>query len=51
MIEEYETFEGKWPFKASYCESDGFKQHYADEGPRDGEVIVCLHGEPIWGYS
>ena len=21
-----------------------------DEGPRDGQVIVCLHGEPTWGY-
>ena len=19
-------------------------------GPRDGELIVCLHGEPTWGY-
>ena len=20
------------------------------EGPRDGETILCLHGEPTWGY-
>ncbi|WP_375781154.1 alpha/beta fold hydrolase [Bradyrhizobium sp. ma5] len=24
--------------------------HYLDEGPRDGEVVLCLHGEPTWGY-
>nr|WP_282563421.1 alpha/beta fold hydrolase [Rhizobium sp. RCAM05973] len=24
--------------------------HYVDEGPHDGEVILCLHGEPTWGY-
>ncbi|WP_084152641.1 alpha/beta fold hydrolase [Burkholderia sp. A1] len=24
--------------------------HYVDEGPGDGEVLLCLHGEPTWGY-
>jgi haloalkane dehalogenase len=24
--------------------------HYLDEGPRDGRVILCLHGEPTWSY-
>jgi len=24
--------------------------HYVDEGPREGEVVLCLHGEPTWGY-
>jgi haloalkane dehalogenase len=24
--------------------------HYLDEGPKDGEVILCLHGEPSWCY-
>lgn len=28
----------------------GFVQHYVDEGPRDAEPIICLHGEPTWGY-
>jgi haloalkane dehalogenase len=27
------------------------RMHYLDEGPRDAaEVVVCLHGEPSWGY-
>lgn len=24
--------------------------HYLDEGPRDGRVLLCLHGEPTWSY-
>jgi len=50
MIKADETFGGTWPFAANFCNSAGFKQHYVDEGPRDGEVVVCLHGEPTWGY-
>ncbi len=25
--------------------------HYLDEGPRDGEIIVLLHGQATWSYS
>lgn len=50
MIEATETFEGTWPFKPHFSAMAGFKQHYVDEGPRDGEVILCVHGEPTWGY-
>jgi len=24
--------------------------HYVDEGPRDGKVVLCLHGEPSWSF-
>ncbi len=24
--------------------------HYLDEGPRDGEIILCMHGQPSWSY-
>ena len=24
--------------------------HYLDEGPDDGQVLLCLHGEPSWCY-
>jgi len=24
--------------------------HYLDEGPKDGPVVLCLHGEPTWCY-
>lgn len=26
------------------------RMHYLDEGPRDGEPVLCLHGEPTWSY-
>ena len=50
MINAEETFDGTWPFKPNFCESAGFRQHYVDEGPKEAEVIICLHGEPTWGY-
>ena len=50
MIAADETFDGTWPFEARFSEASGFRQHYVDEGPREGETILCLHGEPTWGY-
>ena len=48
MIEADETFEGTWPFAPHFYEGNGFRMHYVDEG--EGDAIVCLHGEPTWGY-
>jgi cis-3-alkyl-4-acyloxetan-2-one decarboxylase len=28
----------------------GIAMHYLDEGPRDGEVVLALHGNPSWSY-
>ena len=50
MIAADETFDGTWPFEARFSEASGFRQHYVDEGPSEGETILCLHGEPTWGY-
>ena len=52
MIAADETFDGTWPYPASYNEAAGFRQHYVDEGPeRPDQTIVMLHGEPTWGYE
>ncbi len=48
MIAAAETFDGTWPYTSRYFEGAGFRMHYVDEG--EGEPIVCLHGEPTWGY-
>ena len=48
MISPNETFKGTFPFEPHFSEAPGFKMHYVDEG--DGEPIICLHGEPTWGY-
>ena len=56
MIEPQETFDGAWPFEPRFHdvpaagEAAPFRMHYVDEGPRDAAPIVCLHGQPTWGY-
>ena len=50
MIKASETFEGTWPFTPNFFEGNGFLQHYIDEGPRQANPIILLHGEPTWGY-
>jgi haloalkane dehalogenase len=48
MIHEDENFNGTWPFAPHFFGGNGFRMHYVDEG--QGDPIVCLHGEPTWGY-
>ena len=50
MINSTETFKGTWPFAPHFYNGNGFAQHFIDEGPRNAESIICLHGEPTWGY-
>jgi len=33
-----------------YVDVDGVRIHHLDEGPRDGQVVLLLHGEPSWSY-
>ena len=52
--ERFEDLPG-YPFEAHYVQipagdGDELRMHYLDEGPRDGEVILCLHGQPVWSY-
>jgi haloalkane dehalogenase len=37
-------------FQPHYHEVGGYRVHYLDEGPRDGQPILLLHGEPTWCY-
>ena len=44
-----------YPFEPHYVDvPDGqggsLRMHYVDEGPRDAEVVLMLHGEPSWCY-
>ncbi len=39
-----------FPFQSHYVEIDGYRIHYLDEGPRDAEPILLMHGEPSWCY-
>ncbi|MCO5968332.1 alpha/beta fold hydrolase [Actinoallomurus soli] len=48
MIGAHETFDGTFPFPPHFSTAPGFRMHYVDEGA--GPVLLCLHGEPTWGY-
>lgn len=44
-----------YPFRPHYLmvddtEGGELRMHYVDEGPRDGAVVLLLHGEPSWSY-
>ncbi len=39
-----------YDFAANYVAVDDMRMHYVDEGPRDGDVVLLLHGEPSWSY-
>lgn len=40
-----------YDFAPHYVEAgDGVRVHYLDEGPRDGDVVLLMHGEPSWSY-
>jgi len=45
-----------FPFAPHYIEITDpdlgpLRVHYIDEGPRDGETVVLLHGQATWSYS
>ncbi|WP_050477649.1 alpha/beta fold hydrolase [Herbaspirillum rhizosphaerae] len=50
MIRADATFDNSFPFTPHFNHASGFAMHYVDEGPRAAEVVLCLHGEPTWGY-
>ena len=40
-----------YPFTPKHLEvRPGIVMSYLDEGPRDGEVVLMLHGNPSWSY-
>lgn len=40
------------PHYREITDADGsaLRLHYVDEGPRDGPVVLLMHGEPSWAY-
>jgi len=52
------SFDGldDFPYEPHYVDvpagdgSGSARMAYLDEGPPDGEVVLCLHGEPSWSY-
>ena len=53
--ERFQNLAG-FPYRPNYLEVDDgeggrLRMHYVDEGPTDGEPVLCLHGQPVWSYS
>ena len=53
--ERFENLAG-FPFEPHYLEIDDveggrLRMHYVDGGPKDGPLVLCLHGQPVWSYS
>ena len=40
-----------FPYEPHYIEIDRtIRIHYVDEGPKDAEVVLLMHGEPSWSF-
>ena len=39
-----------YPFEPNYVDVNGVRMHYVDHGPKDGRVVLMMHGEPSWSY-
>ena len=44
-----------FPFEPNYLQIQdpdfgALRIHFLDEGPADGAVVLCMHGEPTWSY-
>ncbi len=44
-----------YPFAPNYttiktADGSDLRIHHIDEGPADGPVVLCMHGQPAWSY-
>ena len=45
-------FEGlvDFAYPPHYSQVGGLRVAHIDEGPRDGPLVLLMHGEPTWSY-
>lgn len=41
----------QFPFVGRFLQTRHGRVHYVDEGPRDGEVVLLVHGTPSWSFE
>ena len=39
-----------FPYEPHYSEIGGLRIAYIDEGPKEGPVVLLMHGEPAWSF-
>ncbi|MFK8010874.1 MAG: haloalkane dehalogenase [Marinicellaceae bacterium] len=39
-----------YPFQPNFTDVDGMQMHYVDEGSKNTDPVLMLHGEPSWSY-
>ncbi|WP_026941961.1 haloalkane dehalogenase [Hellea balneolensis] len=40
-----------YPFEPNYVTiGDNLRLHYVDHGPREGQLVIMMHGEPSWSF-
>ncbi|MYE12990.1 MAG: haloalkane dehalogenase [Gammaproteobacteria bacterium] len=44
-----------YPFEPHYTtvrtdDGSDLRVHHVDEGPADGPLVLCMHGQPVWSY-
>ena len=44
-----------YPFEPNYTtikteDGSDLRIHHIDEGPKDGPVLLAMHGQPVWSY-
>ena len=49
-VSSREGFADEYPFESHWLDLDGVRMHFVDEGPRDGEPVLCVHGNPTWSF-
>jgi pimeloyl-ACP methyl ester carboxylesterase len=48
---ENASWAAEYPFEThSHAVSSGAKMNYIDEGPKDGPVMLFVHGNPTWSF-
>ena len=52
--ERFENIKG-YPFEPHYTtikthDNSDLRIHHIDEGPKDGPVLLAMHGQPVWSY-
>ncbi len=39
-----------YPFETAVLDRGGHRYHYVDAGPKDGPVVLMVHGNPTWSF-